>query len=64
MDKISSKNRDFILEFNKMTLSSMCKDCNISRSQLYNNELPSEKEKKLKEYIVIKFINLYASYFN
>lgn len=61
---MSSKNRDFILEFNKMTLSSLCKDCNISRSQLYNNELPSEKEKKLKEYIVIKFINLYASYFN
>lgn len=57
--KTSSKYRDFILAFSKITLSNICKNCGINRSQLYNNELTEEKERLLQEYIEKEYANLY-----
>lgn len=62
MERKSSKYRDFVLGFTKISLSSMCKECNISRSQLYNNELSEEKERKLQEYIEKEYSKLYNKF--
>ena len=62
MEKKSSKYRDFVLGFTKISLSNMCKECNISRSQLYNNELSEEKERKLQEYIEKEYSKLYNKF--
>lgn len=62
MNKKSSKYRDFVLGFTKISLSRMCKECNITRSQLYNNELSEEKERKLQEYIEKEYSKLYNKF--
>ena len=59
MKKTSSKYRDFILAFSKITLSDMCKKNKIHRSQLYNNELSEIKERKLQESIEKEIAKLY-----
>lgn len=62
-EKVSSKYRNFILAFSRISISSICKNCGISRSQLYNNELPEEKEKRLKEYIETELAKLYIIFY-
>ena len=57
----SSKYRNFILSFSKISISDICKKCNISRSQIYNNELPIEKELLLKETIEKEYAKLYEN---
>lgn len=59
--KTSSKYRDFILAFSKISISKVCKNCGISRSQIYNNELPEDKERLLQEYIEKEYANLYKN---
>lgn len=56
---ISSKYRNFILGFSKISISDICKKCKISRSQIYNNELTIEKEILLKEAIEKEIAKLY-----
>lgn len=62
MKKKSSKYRNFVLDFFKITLTRITKECNISRSQIYSNELSEEKERQLKEKIEKEFANLYNKF--
>lgn len=59
--KAVSKYHDFILAFSKISISKVCKNCGISRSQLYNNELSEDKERLLQEYIEKEYANLYKN---
>ena len=60
--KVSSKYRDYILAFSKITLSDMCKKLNINRSQIYNNELSEKKERLLQEEIEKELSKLYKNF--
>lgn len=62
MKKKSSKYREFVLNFFKITLTGITKECNISRSQIYSNELSEDKERQLKEKIEKEFANLYNKF--
>lgn len=62
MKKNSSKYRDFIMAFSKISISKICSDNNISRSQLYNNELSLEKEILLQEYLEKEISKLYNNF--
>ena len=62
MKKNSSKYRDFIMAFSKISISKICNDNNISRSQLYNNELSLEKEIQLQEYLDKEISKLYTNF--
>lgn len=62
MKKNSSKYRDFIMAFSKISISKICNDNNISRSQLYNNELSFEKEILLQEYLEKEISKLYNNF--
>ena len=62
MKKNSSKYRDFIMAFSKISISKICNDNNISRSQLYNNELSLEKEIQLQEYLEKENTKLYNNF--
>lgn len=62
MKKNSSKYRDFIMAFSKISVSKICKDNNISRSQLYNNGLSLEKEILLQEYLEKEISKLYNNF--
>jgi hypothetical protein len=62
MKKNSSKYRDFIMAFSKISISKICNDNNISRSQLYNNELSLEKEIQLQEYLEKEISKLYSNF--
>lgn len=62
MKKNSSKYRDFIMAFSKISISKICNDNNISRSQLYNNELSLEKEILLQEYLEKEISKLYSNF--
>jgi hypothetical protein len=62
MKKNSSKYRDFIMAFSKISISKICNDNNISRSQLYNNELSLEKEIQLQEYLEKEISKLYNNF--
>lgn len=62
MKKNSSKYRDFIMAFSKISISKICNDNNISRSQLYNNELSLEKEILLQEYLEKEISKLYNNF--
>ena len=59
--KTAIKYHDFILAFSKISISKVCKNCGISRSQLYNNELSEDKERLLQEYIEKEYANLYKN---
>jgi len=62
MKRNSSKYRDFIMAFSKISISKICNDNNISRSQLYNNELSLEKEILLQEYLEKEISKLYNNF--
>ena len=62
MKRNSSKYRDFIMAFSKISISKICNDNNISRSQLYNNELSLEKEIQLQEYLEKEISKLYNNF--
>lgn len=62
MKEKSSKYRDFIMAFSKISISKICNDNNISRSQLYNNELSLEKEILLQEYLEKEISKLYNNF--
>ncbi len=62
MKEKSSKYRDFIMAFSKISISKICNDNNISRSQLYNNELSLEKEIQLQEYLEKEISKLYNNF--
>lgn len=62
MKRNSSKYRDFIMAFSKISISKICNDNNISRSQLYNNELSLEKEILLQEYLEKEISKLYSNF--
>lgn len=62
MKRNSSKYRDFIMAFSKISISKICNDNNISRSQLYNNELSLEKEILLQEYLEKEISRLYNNF--
>lgn len=60
--KESSKYRDYILGFSKISLIGLCKDLNINRTQIYNNCLSPEKEIQLKERIEKEISKLYINF--
>ena len=60
--KVSSKYREYILAFSKITLSDMCKKLSINRSQIYNNELSEKKQRLLQEEIEKELSKLYKNF--
>lgn len=54
----NSKDLQFIKDFSKITIVSICKDLKINRGNLLNGKASQENTKKVKEEIIKRLKNL------
>lgn len=58
-----SKELKFIKSFSNLSITTICKEKNINRSNLLNGKTTKEKEKIIMDYILEKIILILAEYY-